>query len=138
MYVDVTRCAGCSACLPICPSNAIRLMDNVAWIDAALCNDCRACVEICPADAIVDALPVPATPTTAIVETQVVPARSRAVTPALGAALAFVGREVAPRVASAVVDTLLDRAAEQTRVPQKSSARNNRARRLRRRTRSGR
>lgn len=144
MYVDATRCAGCGACLQICPSNAIRLVDDVAWIDAALCNDCRACVEVCPSDAIVTALPasVPAarvlSPTPAaqilpapIGEARTLTAPSRVLAPAVGAALAFVGREIAPRVASAIVDTLLDRAAERTRVPQTSLAQNKRARRLR-------
>ena len=134
-YVDETRCAGCGACLQVCPSNAIRLVDDVARIDAALCNDCRACVAVCPSDAIVDALPVPAAQTVPVIETKGVPTRSRAVAPALGAALAFVGREVAPRVASAVVDTLLERAAERTRAPLTSAAPSQHARRLRRRTR---
>ena len=144
MYVDETRCAGCGACLQVCPSNAIHLADDKAQIDAALCNDCRACVEVCPSDAIIAALPaiVPAaratTPSaqiTSIVETKTTPARSPVLAPAVGAALTFLGREVVPRVASAVVETMLNHAAERTGSPPVPSVRKDRPRRLRRRAR---
>ncbi|MEW5719451.1 MAG: 4Fe-4S binding protein [Chloroflexota bacterium] len=144
MYVDETRCAGCGACLQVCPSDAIRLVNDCAQIDAARCNDCRACVEVCPSDAIITALPaivpvarapIPSVQATPIVETKTVTAPSRALAPAIGAALTFVGREIAPRVASAVVETMLNRAAERTRLQSPPSVRENRPRRLRRRAR---
>jgi len=149
MYVDATRCTSCGACLQVCPSNAIRLVDNQARIDAALCNDCRTCMEVCPSDAIIAALPaiVPAARTirapmpissaqvTPIVEMKTVTAPSRMLAPAIGAALTFLGREVAPRVASAVVDTMLNHAAERTGSQPTPSVRKDRQRRLRRRAR---
>ncbi|MCI0476272.1 MAG: 4Fe-4S binding protein [Anaerolineales bacterium] len=135
MYVNEARCTGCGACLQVCPSDAIRLVNNCAQIDAVLCNDCRTCVEVCPSDAIITAVPaiVPAAQIAPVVETKMVPARSRVVAPAVGAALTFLGREVAPRVASAVVETMLNRAAERTRLQSTPSVRANRPRRLRRR-----
>jgi ferredoxin len=151
MYVDETRCTSCGACLQVCPSNAIRLVDDKTRIDAALCNDCRACVEVCPSDAIIAALPaiVPAARTTRaplpirsaqilltpIGETKALTTRARVIAPAVGAALTFLGREVAPRVASAVVETLLNHAAERTGSQSTPSIRKDRQRRLRRRTR---
>ncbi len=137
MYVDATRCTGCGACLQVCPSDAIRLVNDCAQIDAARRNDCQACAEVCPSDAIMTTLPaiVPAAQIAPIVETKIVPARSRVVAPAVGAALTFLGREVAPRVASAVVETMLNRAAERTRLQSPPSVRENRPRRLRRRAR---
>jgi ferredoxin len=149
MYVDETRCMGCGACLQVCPSNAIRLVDDQARIDAALCNDCRACVQACPSDAIIAALPaiVPAERTirapmaissaqvTPIVETKTVTSPSRVLAPAIGATLTFLGREVAPRVALAVVETMLNHAAERTGPQPTPSVRKDRQRRLRRRTR---
>jgi ferredoxin len=142
MYVDETRCMGCGACVQVCPSNAICLADDKAQLDAALCNDCRRCVEVCPSDAIITALPaiVPTVPAparstqiTSVVERKTLAVPTRVVAPAVGAALTFLGREVAPRVASAVVETMLNRAAEGTRLQSTPSVRANRPRRLRRR-----
>ncbi len=151
MYVDKTRCAGCGACLSVCASNAIHLVNDYAQIDAALCNDCRACVEVCPSDAILTALPaiIPSSRATRaplpirsaqilptrLGETKGLTVRTRVIAPAVGAALTFLGREVAPRVASAVVETILNHAAERTGLPSTPSVRQDRPRRLRRRTR---
>ncbi len=146
MYVDSTRCTGCGACLQVCPSDAIRLVNDCAQIDAARCNDCRACVEVCPSDAIITAVPaiVPAAralspvPTVQILsaptgEAKTLTAPSRGLAPAIGTVLAFLGREVAPRVASAVVEMVLNRAPERTPSRSSPSVRENRPRRLRRR-----
>ena len=151
MYVDATRCTSCGGCLQVCSSNAIRLVDDKARIDAALCNDCRACVEVSPSETIIAALPatVPAARTTRaplpirsaqilltpIGETKALTARARVIAPAVGAALTFLGREVAPRVASAVVETMLNHTTERTGSQSIPSVRKDRQRRLRRRTR---
>lgn len=45
-------CIGCKKCEKICPSDAIKVVDNVAFIDHSKCTDCRACVNECPVKAI--------------------------------------------------------------------------------------
>ena len=53
MYViNSKKCNGCSACLDICETGAIYLLDNIAGIDHALCSSCGACIEVCPVNAI--------------------------------------------------------------------------------------
>ena len=144
MYVDETRCTSCGVCLQVCPSNALRLVDDKVRIDAALCNDCQACVEVCPSDAIITTLPaiVPAARATthstqinSVVKQKTLAAPARVIAPAIGTALTFLGREVAPRVASAVAETMLNHAAERTRTMPTSSVRKDSPRRLRRRVR---
>jgi ferredoxin len=50
-----SACTGCTACVKICPVNAItgeRKSQHV--IDAGICIDCRACGRICPSQAVHD------------------------------------------------------------------------------------
>ena len=51
-YVEEGTCNGCSACLSVCPVNAIALVDNVAQIDITRCTGCGICVAECPRKAI--------------------------------------------------------------------------------------
>ena len=46
------KCAGCGACLPWCPAQAITLKDQVACIDKSLCIGCAQCLTVCRFDAI--------------------------------------------------------------------------------------
>lgn len=120
MQVDRNRCTGCGRCLEACPTGAIRLADGVATVEASLCRGCQACLEACPTGAIfaveevTGSVPAPASaPTPAPAPLRVpAPARPAAglrpaagILPVVGAALAFVGREIVPRV----VATLLER-----------------------------
>jgi ferredoxin len=116
VYVDGERCQGCGVCMDACPTGAIRLVDGVAAIEQSLCNECQACVDACPNGAILavskpvsegeGALQrVPATPPATpagptLPATREIPARAAW----LGTALAFVGREVAPRVVNALLE----------------------------------
>ena len=111
--VDDEQCLGCGVCLDVCPTGALHLVDGVATIDQAICRGCKACVDACPAGALVyesetERLPIatnagPAMPMAAPTA-QVMPAkRVRKVWPWLMPALAFVGREIAPRVALALL-----------------------------------
>lgn len=55
---ELNQCAGCMACLEICPAKAISVKDSIrfynACIDPAKCISCNRCHKICP----VNALPV--------------------------------------------------------------------------------
>ena len=46
------KCIQCGDCVPICPLNAIRLVDKKPVIDRAVCNVCGKCAEVCNAQAI--------------------------------------------------------------------------------------
>jgi len=120
MQVDEKRCTGCGHCLEVCPTGAIRLVDGVAVIETSLCQGCQACLEACPNGAILAVeevtgdVPAPAPSRTPAPAPLRVPAPARpanpgirpaaGVLPVLGAALAFVGREVVPRVVAALLE----------------------------------
>ena len=42
------RCIGCTSCLKVCPTEAIRLKDGKARIIGEKCIDCGECIRICP------------------------------------------------------------------------------------------
>ncbi len=42
------RCIGCTSCLRVCPTEAIRLRDGKARIIGEKCIDCGECIRICP------------------------------------------------------------------------------------------
>jgi ferredoxin len=127
--IEYERCTGCGACVEACPIGAIRLTEGAAGIYAEIdeerCQECEACIEACPQEAItseaepvmegelveVKARPVPVKPR---------PREARLVRPApkaltwLGAALAFAGREIVPRVAAVLLDAWDNRARRPT------------------------
>ncbi|MBN2017097.1 MAG: electron transfer flavoprotein subunit alpha [Candidatus Cloacimonetes bacterium] len=47
------KCIGCSKCIPICPYQAITLVDKKAAINLDTCTLCGACVPECLVDAII-------------------------------------------------------------------------------------
>ncbi|PMB74590.1 disulfide reductase [Candidatus Bathyarchaeota archaeon] len=51
-YVITDLCNGCQACIPVCPVNAIRMVEGKAKIDPFQCTGCGACVPTCPQEAI--------------------------------------------------------------------------------------
>jgi heterodisulfide reductase subunit A len=51
-YVIADLCNGCEACVPICPVNAITMVEGKAKIDPFQCIGCGACIPICPQEAI--------------------------------------------------------------------------------------
>ena len=125
IYIDEEKCTGCGVCEEVCPVEAVQVSDGVGRIDQDRCNECQACVEACPNGAIlmviepaeekatslttVAAQPMsrPA-PEVALAE----PHRSK-VMPIVGAALAFLGREVVPRLAPYLLDALDRRLSQQ-------------------------
>jgi Fe-S-cluster-containing hydrogenase component 2 len=110
MYVDQDRCAGCGACVDVCPRGAISMRSGKATISQSQCHLCEACAAVCPEGAILS-----------VIDSGLVPAESHEgalqpkesvgvhsvatrVAPALGATLLFLGREVVPRVADYLLD----------------------------------
>jgi heterodisulfide reductase subunit A len=51
-FVISDLCNGCSACVPICPTNAISMQDGKAKVDPFQCTGCGACIPVCPQEAI--------------------------------------------------------------------------------------
>ncbi|MDD2229456.1 MAG: [Fe-Fe] hydrogenase large subunit C-terminal domain-containing protein [Candidatus Cloacimonetes bacterium] len=47
------NCTGCTACVRVCPTEAIRVRDRKATIDANRCIDCGNCVTACQFHAII-------------------------------------------------------------------------------------
>jgi NAD-dependent dihydropyrimidine dehydrogenase PreA subunit len=126
------RCTGCGLCIEACPADAIHLVEDTAGryavVDAQACRACEACVEACPVGAITST-------TEPVIEGEVIqvktepapvgglPAQVRPAQPLpralswMGAALAFAGREILPRVA----DVLLDAWDRRARTPASAS-----------------
>ena len=48
VYLDVSKCNGCTTCLRRCPTEAIRIRDNHAVINQDRCIDCGECIRVCP------------------------------------------------------------------------------------------
>jgi NAD-dependent dihydropyrimidine dehydrogenase PreA subunit len=108
--IDAERCTGCAACVEVCPTGALYLVDGRATVDGALCRECEACLAACPSGAIIlteqeetvaEAARLPALRQEAIqVRTQAAPAplRSR-VLPLIGSALVWAEREILPWLA---------------------------------------
>ena len=41
-------CIGCHLCEKNCPSDAVHVIDNVAYIDQDKCTGCGICAQKCP------------------------------------------------------------------------------------------
>ena len=52
LQIEESRCIGCSRCMKICPTEAIRIHGGKASIQEHRCIDCGKCYEVCPAQAI--------------------------------------------------------------------------------------
>lgn len=120
--INQDLCAGCGICMDDCPAGAIFMTNGWAVIDQKNCTGCKTCVDVCPNGAIevlenqpeveiiqswqVDQVPAP-------IQGQVLspaPASSvRKLAPIASAALAYMGREVVPRVVDAMVTALENR-----------------------------
>ena len=50
--VIADECVGCESCIPICPVEALSMVEDKAVLDAEKCTECAQCVDECPVDAI--------------------------------------------------------------------------------------
>jgi len=128
MVVDQAACNGCGACVDVCPNDAIRLVLGKAVMDQEKCAACAVCVDACPTHAITEdasivAVPEPVEPV-AKLPTVIVPAPEMARTSStwLGTALAFVGREIVPRLLDVLEQRLLSPAQSSAQSPAVSSS----------------
>ena len=46
-------CIGCTHCMNVCPTKAIRVKNGIADIDKNACVDCGECLKACPVEAII-------------------------------------------------------------------------------------
>ena len=46
------NCTGCTKCVRVCPTEALRVRDGIVQLDDNKCIDCGKCVVVCPFDAI--------------------------------------------------------------------------------------
>ena len=49
--IDKEKCTGCSACVDVCPVNAIKIKKDKAIVGDE-CVECGACINECPNEAI--------------------------------------------------------------------------------------
>ena len=52
LEIDDGNCIGCSRCMKVCPTEAIRISNGKAFIMEDRCIDCGKCHAACPVDAI--------------------------------------------------------------------------------------
>jgi len=50
--IDHTLCTGCSHCVRICPTEALRVWRGKAVLEEPKCVDCGDCIRVCPVNAI--------------------------------------------------------------------------------------
>lgn len=50
--VKAKKCTACSVCISRCPVNAIKYMNEKAYIDNELCIGCGECIAVCPSKAV--------------------------------------------------------------------------------------
>jgi Fe-S-cluster-containing hydrogenase component 2 len=108
LYIDSERCTGCADCVAICPAGAIILAKERAHIDQTLCQGCERCIDVCPETAILsiiepDEVATPPVTARPLPQTSASKRIIRQAMPVLGAALAFVAREVVPPLVNALL-----------------------------------
>ncbi len=114
IHIDQTECLGCGDCVEVCPREAIRLVGSSAKIDRARCDNCGLCLDVCPSGAIQRAqLVIPPRPTAALAAPK--PSQRASLLSAAGAALAYLGMELLPRVLPLALDMLEERVSRDSR-----------------------
>ncbi|MBN2391567.1 MAG: 4Fe-4S binding protein [Anaerolineae bacterium] len=114
VWLDETRCTGCGACVEVCPTGALTLVDGKAHLDEALCKGCEACIQACPAGALRPVLEIEAVPVATPVPEYVPPYGSTSVATSgstssptnLLATVVAAGAQLAIQAAPLVLNTL--------------------------------
>jgi Fe-S-cluster-containing hydrogenase component 2 len=131
VYVDTEKCTGCGTCADACPVAAISLVGGAAEVDQERCTDCEVCLEVCPNGAILavrepveERVAVPSVrPAPEVIRIQPqpasvsLPARALPAVSAAAAALTYLGRNVAPRLANYLLNALDRRLAQEQASP---------------------
>ncbi|MBQ3594594.1 MAG: 4Fe-4S binding protein [Bacteroidales bacterium] len=52
LQVNESQCTGCSRCMKVCPTEAIRIREGIAQISESRCIDCGNCFKVCPSKAV--------------------------------------------------------------------------------------
>jgi ferredoxin len=47
------KCTACGICIGICPSGAITMENEKAFVNNDLCKNCNVCIKACPEEAII-------------------------------------------------------------------------------------
>ena len=50
--VDENLCYGCGACIALCPTNALDLVNRLAVVEQSNCTKCEHCIASCPVFAL--------------------------------------------------------------------------------------
>lgn len=50
--INKLKCICCGACVGVCPTRALTLVNDEILFDKEKCINCGACIKICPANAI--------------------------------------------------------------------------------------
>lgn len=110
LTIELDRCDGCGDCVEVCPEGAIQLVGGLAQINSELCTECEICVQACPSGAIKVARPIAVReePAAAVVERP----RPSTLATLVGATLSFIGSQLLPRAADAIVNALDRRLSE--------------------------
>jgi NAD-dependent dihydropyrimidine dehydrogenase PreA subunit len=118
LTIELDRCDGCGNCVEVCPEGAISLVSGVARIDSGSCTECEVCVQACPSGAIRVARPIAVRrePAAAVAETRrpepVEGRRPGTLATLVGATVSFIGSQLLPRAADAIVNALDRRLSE--------------------------
>jgi NAD-dependent dihydropyrimidine dehydrogenase PreA subunit len=111
IYIQSQQCVGCGACVDACQVGAIQLVNGVAEINQDKCQQCEICLTVCPENAIVAVLdeePVSDTRSFDLMQPERTAVQlthsTSSIAPWVGAALAFIGREIMPRLAVSLLD----------------------------------
>lgn len=104
LTIELDRCDGCGVCAEVCPEGAIQLVGGLAQINSELCTECEACVQACLNGAIRVAKPVAVREESAGAMAE--RPRPGALATLAGAALSFIGSQLLPRAADAIVNAL--------------------------------
>jgi ferredoxin len=49
--INTDICLACGGCIDLCPTIAIRMIDDKVNVDTEKCVECKICVQVCPVNA---------------------------------------------------------------------------------------